>query len=278
MDMDKFTDQRYLVTKQYASDANLNARITLHERFSTNPQGWYRWYFEQITLPPKARLLEVGCGPGKLWLRNLEHIPPGWDIILSDLSLGMLRSAERNLNATGRFTFRVHDVQLLPYENETFDAVFANHMLYHVPNLKRALLEIQRVLKPGGMLYAATNGEHHMTEIDDLAQAFAERIGFSLEEGFSRRNLRFSLENGAEHLRPFFSQIERRDYPDALAVTEAKPLTNYLLSMTSAVANLDATFRKQITQRLEAFIEQQLQAQGGIITIHKATGLFIAWR
>ncbi|RMF48311.1 MAG: class I SAM-dependent methyltransferase [Anaerolineae bacterium] len=275
--MDKFTDQQYLVTQQYASDANLSARIALHERFSTNPQGWYAWYFEQISLPPAARILEVGCGSGKLWRENLHRLPAAWDITLSDLSLGMLRSAERNLAAAGeRFTFRVHDVQLLPYENATFDALFANHMLYHVPNLERTLLEIQRVLKPGGMLYAATNGERHMAEMDALGMAFAEHIGFTLEEGFTHRNLRFSLENGARQLQPYFSRVERRDYPDSLVVTEARPLAAYLLSTTSAVASLDAAFRKQITRQLEAFMAQKLQENHGAIHIHKATGLFIA--
>ncbi|GAB4532611.1 MAG: hypothetical protein Fur0018_21320 [Anaerolineales bacterium] len=275
--MDKFTDQRYLVTQQYAGDSNLSARIALHQRFSTNPQGWYTWYFEQLDLPASARLLEVGCGSGKLWQKNLHRLPLEWNLTLSDLSLGMLRSAERNLAAAGgRFTFRVHDAQLLPYENQTFDAVFANHMLYHVPNLERALLEIRRVLKPGGRLYAATNGERHMAEMDALGAAFAEHIGFTLEEGFTHRNRRFSLENGARQLQPYFSRIERRDYPDSLAVTEARPLAAYLLSTTSAVAGLDTAFRKQIAQQLENFMAQKLQENNGVINIHKATGLFIA--
>jgi len=275
--MDKFTDQKYLVTQQYASDANLNARIALHQRFSTNPQGWYAWYFGQLDLPPRARLLEVGCGPGKLWQENLTRLPAEWDITLSDLSLGMLRSAERNLApVAARFTFRVLDVQLLPYENGHFDAVLANHMLYHVPNLRRALLEIHRVLKPGGRLYAATNGEQHMAALDALGMEVAARLGITLEEGFISRNRRFSLENGAAHLREFFPSVERRDYPDALEVTEARPLAAYLLSTTSALTRLDAAFRQQMETRLLALVRQELDARGGVLRVEKSTGLFIA--
>ncbi len=275
--MNKFTDQKYLVTQQYASDANLNARIALHRRFSTNPQGWYAWYFEQLDLPPRARLLEVGCGPARLWQENLARLPAGWELTLSDLSLGMLRSAERNLaSAAGRFTFRVLDVQLLPYDNDHFDAVLANHMLYHVPNLRRALLEIHRVLKPGGRLYAATNGEQHMAALDALGLELAARLGFTLDEGFLSRNLRFSLENGAAHLREFFPAVERRDYLDALEITQARPLAAYLLSTTSAPERLDAAFRKQMETRMVSLLRQELNARGGVLRVEKSTGLFIA--
>ena len=72
-----FTDQAYLREEQYRDDANLRARLDLHRRFSTNPQPWHRWVFDQLDLPDEADILEVGCGPGELWLQNLDRIPPG---------------------------------------------------------------------------------------------------------------------------------------------------------------------------------------------------------
>ncbi len=64
-----------------------------------------------------------------------DRIPSTWDITLSDLSSGMLDSAWRNLVVTGRnYKFKEIDAQEIPFEDETFDAVIANHMLYHVPD------------------------------------------------------------------------------------------------------------------------------------------------
>src|SRR5450759_51077 len=95
--MSELTDPTYLVGEQYKDATNLNARIQLHQRFSTNKYDWQRWVFDHLSIPHNGRILEIGCGPGELWHRNRERIPEHWDITLSDLSPGMLREAQHNL-------------------------------------------------------------------------------------------------------------------------------------------------------------------------------------
>ena len=79
--LEEIADPKY-VTKQYQNASNLNTRILLHQRFSTNKVGWFLWMFDQFKLPPHSHILELGCGPGDLWLENGERIPTGWDIVL----------------------------------------------------------------------------------------------------------------------------------------------------------------------------------------------------
>src|SRR5690349_16018954 len=148
--MSKITDQHHLKTEQYKDASNLDARIELHRRFSTNPQGWSAWVFDALrTLPAAARVLELGCGPAYLWAANARRIPAGWDITLSDFSAGMLQAAKDSLAVLEReFKFEVIDAQSIPYDAEAFDLVIANHMLYHVPDRPKAIAEIRRVLKP----------------------------------------------------------------------------------------------------------------------------------
>ena len=88
--MSSVTDQNYLKNDQYRDASNLNVRIALHQRFGTGKIGLHRWAFDQFDLPPDAHVLELGCGPGQLWAENLDRIPAGWQITLSDLSLGMV--------------------------------------------------------------------------------------------------------------------------------------------------------------------------------------------
>lgn len=78
-----------LISEQYPNSARLDARVLLHRRFSTNPQGWYPWVFdilEKLTSP--ANVLELGCGPGYLWSTCTGRIPQNWSITLSDASEG----------------------------------------------------------------------------------------------------------------------------------------------------------------------------------------------
>ena len=150
--MSKFTDQQYLKSDQYRDSSNLDARVMIHQRFSTNPYGWFKWIFDTLLkLSENAKILELGCGHGLLWKENIGRIPAGWHITLSDLSSGMLDAAWRNLVVSGRaFQFKEIDAQSIPFEDEAFDAVIANHMLYHVPDRPKAIAEIKRILKQAG--------------------------------------------------------------------------------------------------------------------------------
>jgi len=89
-----FTDAKYLRDEQYRDDSNLRARIELHRRFSTEPEPWHRWVFDRLHFPAEAKILEVGCGPGELWLQNADRVPDGWDEIIS-------REYERSLRCGG---------------------------------------------------------------------------------------------------------------------------------------------------------------------------------
>jgi ubiquinone/menaquinone biosynthesis C-methylase UbiE len=262
----RFTDPNYLTTNQYRDSSNLDARAAIHQRFSTNPYGWFNWVFDKLSvLPDNARILELGCGPAYLWKENATRIPAGWTITLSDLSAGMLDAAWRNLVVTGRnFKFEQMDAQSIPYPEETFDAVIANHMLYHVPDRRKALSEIKRVLKPDGRLFAATVGDRHLNEIG----AWLSRA--TMKDDLPRFTDPFLLENGLEQLQEFFSNVEMSRYEDNLRVTEVEPILAYVRSGIRA-----AYFSEAEMAKIEQELRQQIEHNGEIF-ITKASGLFEA--
>src|SRR5512143_1896630 len=120
--MPTITDQTYLLKDQYKDASNLDARVQLHRLFSTNTYGWQQWCFDHYALPADAHLLEIGCGPAHLWTTNLDRVPPGWRITLSDFSSGMLEQAQQNLQNAPQFKFEIVDAQSIPFEDKTFDA------------------------------------------------------------------------------------------------------------------------------------------------------------
>lgn len=267
--MSKYTDQNYLRNQQYQNSANLNARIQLHERFSANKQGWHRFVFDHLlALPPQSSILEIGCGPAKIWTDNLDRLPEGWQITLSDFSPGMIEDARRNLaDATSRFRFEVLDVQDIRFPAETFDAVIANHMLYHVPDRHKALSEIYRVLKPNGRFFAATNGFNQLRELHELGARYELETGFSANQMLRE----FNLENGQEQLAQFFPNLTMHRYEDSLEVTEVQPILDYILSTHSPDEPLPTEKLAEVTQ----FLEQEIASKGAF-HIEKDTGLFIA--
>ncbi|HZY46054.1 MAG TPA: methyltransferase domain-containing protein [Anaerolineae bacterium] len=267
--MSKIVDQHYLLHDQYRNSSNLDARISLHKRFSTNMYGWDRWCFDLFQIQTTARLLELGCGPASLWLENRSRIPQDWDIALSDLSAGMIDRARENLQEVDRsFQFEVIDAQSIPFDDAHFDAVIARHMLYHVPDRSKALQEIRRVLKPQGRFYCTTNGHTHLRELHDLMRRFDPTTDF----GWGKTSAEiFSLADGAE-LAPYFSEITVQRYADDLIVTEVEPLVNYIFSMTTAAGLIDRR-RAELTR----FIQNEM-AKTGSIHITKDTGMFIPTR
>ncbi len=269
--MSKFQDPVFLASDQYKDAGNLNARIQLHERYSTNPYGWFRWVFDQIELPPQAYILEVGCGSGKLWSENLERIPPMWKVILSDFSQGMVNGCLTRLAGEhNQFGFCVSDAMTIPFPEATFETVVADHMLYHVPERKRALAEIARVLKSHGTLYAATNGEKHLLELDQLLEQYYSSTEEGLYQG--KFNKSFTLENGATQLTPWFNQVEVRRYEDWLVVTQAEPLLAYIYSMIPRWGIKAGTGEEVM---LEQAIHDTISREG-CLRIQKSSGLFMA--
>lgn len=264
--MSKFIDPHYLKTDQYRDSSNLDARVEIHKRFSTNPYGWMRWVFDQLLrLPANAKILELGCGPGYLWKENASRVPSSWDINLSDLSPGMLDSAWRNLVVTGRnYKFKEIDAQEIPFEDDTFDAVIANHMLYHIPDKPKAIAEIKRVLKTGGHFFATTVGENHLKEITDW---FRQIHKSEIWDSFS--NL-FTLENGLDQLKPFFPNVTVSRYEDSLHVTELEPLVAYFHSGIRA-----GELSQDELAKLRSDLERELEEKGRIF-ITKDSGLFEA--
>ncbi len=255
----RWTEPRHLRDEQYRDSGNLGARMALHERFSTAKEGWPRWVFGQVGLTAGLRVLELGCGPGRLWIENADRLPAGLALTLADQSRGMVREAVSGLRvAAPALTPQASqlDAQALPFRDACFDVIIANHMLYHVADLSGTLGEIRRVLRPGGRLYAATNGAGHMGELDRLLGG----------DGRSTA-LTFNLDNGAALLGRFFLAVTLVPYEDRLLVTEAAPLLAYARSMYGAAEHDFAALEREVARRI---------ATDGVIRIAKESGLFRA--
>lgn len=265
--MNKITDPKYLSSDQYKDSSNLSKRASIHKLYGTNPADWQKWLMGKIILPENALILELGSGPGYLWVENQKTIPVGWKIVLTDISGGILEEARGILGGKNQFDHIIHDAQEIPFSKGIFDAVIANHMLYHVRDLNKAMTAVYRVLKNKGSFYTATNSKNHLVELRTLEKEyFQDKSG---EDIFWAE--KFSLENGKEILSNWFENITCFTYPNTLKVTDPEAIIAYLNSKSNqeldpgSVASMSTYLKKEI-KRSGSF---EVRSEGGLFVCQK---------
>lgn len=190
-------------------------------------------------LPVTARVLDVGCGPGR-YLARLD----GRRSFGVDLSLGMVRVA------AAHGTVAVAHAEQLPFATGAFDAAIAAHVLYHVPDIGAAAAEIARVARPGATVLVVTNGERHLGELrSDLRPSLTSR---------------FTLDNGPAQLEPRLAVQRVEQIRDRVRVPEARPVVAYIDSIRSVYEpSLPAGVTWEwVLERARRRVEERIAADG----------------
>ena len=102
-------------------------------------------------LDPEARLLDIGCGPGTVTAGLALQTGA---VVGLDASAEMVDEARRHVADSGieNASFEVGSAYSLPFDDESFDVVYAHQVLQHLADPVRALREARRVLRPGGLV------------------------------------------------------------------------------------------------------------------------------
>lgn len=263
------TNMESSLKSQYQNSSNISARIRLHSLYSVNPQGWFPWLYEQCQIRKGMKILEIGCGNAQLWKENLDCIPHEVSVILSDISEGMIREIHRDDRLEGgHFSFEVADAHKIPHEDESFDLVIANHMLFYCEDIPGVLREVRRVLRRGGRFVCSTYGADHMKEISELVREFDSRIVLSEECLYER----FGKENGREILQEYFGEVTWRQYEDAIWIDVPEPLMEYILSchgnQNQYISDKYTRFRSFVTGK----------AASGGFSITKDAGIYVCFK
>ncbi|MBQ7918691.1 MAG: class I SAM-dependent methyltransferase [Lachnospiraceae bacterium] len=223
--------------------------------------GFGNWIVSNYRIDKGIKVLELGCGTGDMWKNRESLISLCSKLTLSDFSEGMVATTKSNIGEYDNVEYKVIDIQEIPYEDETFDVVIANMMLYHVPDIDRGLAEVRRVLKRSGHFYCATYGEHGIIE-------YLSKI-LSVYDVEDNINKNFTLQNGYEILNKTFSRVEKLEYIDSLAVTNIDDMVEYIYSL-STMTSLNSVPKQVIKDIL------MMNTTNGILNVPKEYGMFIS--
>lgn len=249
------------VIEQYKSHGNLDIRVELHKRYSKNKLGFNNWIFSNYQITGELKVLELGCGTGELWKSNLDSIDKMEQLIITDFSNDMVETTKLVIGNRDNVNYERMDIQNISFENETFDIVIANMLLHHVNDIDKAISEVNRVLKKGGVFYCATFGENGV--VDYLASLFKDVVNQNLE------NKTFTLQNGKTFLNRYFDTVEKIIYDDELQVTSIDDLVQYIQSL-NGISEIGSLEEEIIRNRLES------EFNNGMLIIPKEYGMFIA--
>jgi ubiquinone/menaquinone biosynthesis C-methylase UbiE len=146
--------------------------------------------YDLLGAVPGRRILEVGCGLGDDAASLAKLVAPGGSVVAIDGSQTMIETARGRHGDVAGLSFDVADAAHLPFDDASFDACRIDRVLQHLADPASAILEMVRVIRPGGVLVAYDNDWEVISRndadrwSDELRTADAEGRFFTSYTGF----------------------------------------------------------------------------------------------
>ena len=219
---EKFSDPLYLAQVQYATLDNLAARRKILEfsipRFDIHTDG-----IHILHLAGNESILEVGCGDGSVLLNLRKEQHHQGRLVGIDLSKGMFSKTDtlqKQLSIKPPIEFLEQSADVLPFLDNSFDCILSFFMVYHMPDIEKALTEWKRILKLKGKIIIATFSQEDKPKLKLLKKEILDLIGKKVPPQFSSR---FNFERGKEMLPSFFTLVEEYIYESEIRLPYAQP-------------------------------------------------------
>ena len=246
-------------------------------RFDSGRQ-FHKWALRLVPLSSSAKVLDAGCGWGRFtwYLIEEREIPPA-NIVWVDRAKNMLDIALAEAHQKNKpIKPCLSDAEALPFQSSRFDVIMANHMLYHLQDIRAGLRELGRVMKQDGYFLATTNSEKIRVTIIELHYEALANLGVAFEP---EPPSPFSMENGQEYLTETFYNVKAFYFEDSSVYHNPDDFVKLYLA-TGRYRNFIA--RKDISPQLKAKLpkvyEQLVQdiiAQEGQLVVPALMGAFV---
>ena len=238
--------------EQYADDARLAVRQATHRRYSVRPDNTPEWVLGLPAPGPGDLVLDAGAGNGAYHPALQSR---GARIVAVEREMGMIRSVSEPVA-----WYVAGDVAALPLPTDAVDHSMANHMLYHVPDIPGALMELARVTRSGGRVALTTNGDRRESPLQQLHERAARELGIDADvtittDRFGDHNL-----GQVQRVLPDAAKFEQ---VNALVFPTAEPVLAYYGSgPVDSVREPTADTRRELVARMDELVRQRIASDG----------------
>lgn len=153
-----------------------------------------RQTLEKLRLKPGDAVLELGPGPGYFTLEAAQMVGPQGRIVCLDIQWEMITGLLKRLDEHGAANAHpvVGDALSLPLADGSVDAAFLIAVLGEIPDRPRALAELRRILKPGGVLSISESLTDPDYQLEDSVRDLCRASGFEVLD-HSRERLGYTM-------------------------------------------------------------------------------------
>ncbi len=251
------------VLKQYKDGTNLNTRVSLYDKYKVGGNS-NKWMTDEYDFFDGCEIAEFGSGTGKDWVNIIDDVAQRCHLVMSDYTSGMVEGLKERYGHLDNIDVMQIDIQDIPFVNESKDFAIAHAMLYHVPNIDKAVSEVYRILKSGGKFYTATSGSKSMYWF------FRNTLHKVIPQSSMAEEITFNLQNGRQYLEKYFTDVKIVSQTALLEVTDTNDIIDFALSTTS-ITGVKGSDRSILFDYYE-----NMKNDDGKLVIEIEYGMFVA--
>lgn len=225
--MNDFTNEKNIKNIYYDNSSKLQCRLDAWNKYGTNKINFFDWIAYQLPrLDYGHRFLDAGCGTGRL-LSLLEKRYGKASFYGVDISPAMIRASKFLISKRNRQNVIEANIKKLPFPSNYFDAISITHVLYHVPDIPKAIGELKRVLKPTGVLFVTTTDYDLEQGLNRIHYKTLHKLHFPRFVQSKKKYLRFPPAYAFSVLKHYFSKVKICKFRNDLIYTDVDSCFDY---------------------------------------------------